>query len=71
MRRWRANSGPCSQGLLPQYHTSIHRERQRATLRASADPPFTPCVLLLLPLISTGRNTDLICEDNNPLDFGD
>lgn len=44
---------------------------KQCTLWESLLPCLTTRVLLFLPHISTGRNTDLICEDNNPLDFGD
>lgn len=59
---------PRLHGLLPPYHTAIY---QNAPLSASRSLPSLSVFCFFFPLISTGRNTDLICEDNNPLDFGD
>lgn len=46
-------------------------KEKKCALWESLLPCLTTHVLLFLTRISTGRNTDLICEDNNPLDFGD
>lgn len=62
---WSLSTGPLAS------ISTLHRKQSWGRKQATAVPAFTPCLLLLLPLISSGRNTDLICEDNNPLDFGD
>lgn len=67
------NSGPCLQGLLPPYHTSIHQESQRERkplckhLRAL---PLVPVYCSFFPLFPLGGTLTSFVRTITPLTLG-